>query len=259
MNSKVPSTPLTKADPKLTRAQRQALRQSQRFKVIRDLQRDAKAGDKKVWARLSDSTQKHHQYWKTLIRDRVKRGQEPRCCYCKRWLLNNAYASPIEHVLPSSKYPSHALRLRNLALACHDCNYLKADDDWSEALGSHPSSKELGFFHPSYHAYDSHIQYVHYETNELEYISFHGLTTQGRHLCTNLLSAVVGKKRLEESFPGLQLWTQATGSLDSGSQSAPDRPELHVFGRMLSQAVADQLDDGAKISALWVCGNSGTP
>ena len=252
MNAKVPSPPLAKVGPKLTRAQKQAIRQQQRFKVIRDLQRDAKAGDKTVWTRLSDSTVQHHQYWKTLIRDYVKRIQEPRCCYCKRWLLNNAYASPIEHVLPSSVYPKHALRLQNLALACHDCNHLKSDDDWNKFTGPHSSSDGLGFFHPRYHAYDEHIEYYHYETNDVEYISFHGLTTQGQHLCRKLLSAVVGKKRLEESFPGLQLWMQATRRLDTGSQAAPNRPELDAFGRMLSQAVSDQLDDGSKISGLWI-------
>ena len=249
MNANVPSLP--KDEPKLTPAQKKAIKQRHRFKVLRDLHRDAKEGDKTVWPRLGNSNE-IHKYWKSLIRNRLKKKQEPRCCYCKRWLLHNAYASPIEHVLPRSIYPQHALRLKNLALACHDCNHLKDADDWNELAEPYPTGPDIGFFHPNIHSYEEHINYLHYETNDLEYISFHGLTPQGRHLCTQLLRDVVGKKRLEGSFPGLQRWVKATRSLDTGSPSAPERPELDVFGRMLSRSVADQLDDGAKISAMWI-------
>lgn len=246
MSANVPLPP--KNEPKLTPAQKQR----QRFKVIRDLHRDAKAGDKTVWSRLGDAD-KVHVYWKGLMRDHLKKKQEPRCCYCKRWLLNYAYASPIEHVLPRSIYPEHALRLKNLALACYDCNHLKDADDWGKVVGPFQTRDAVGFFHPRIHSYEEHIHYLHYETNDLEYISFHGLTPQGRHLCTRLLSDVVGKKRLEGSFPGLQLWVKATRSLDNNSsRSSSDRPELDIFGRMLSRTVSDQLDDGAKISAMWI-------
>lgn len=245
------SLPLAPVEPKLSPAEKKLLLQRQRFTAIRDLQRDAKKGNKKVWARLSDTTA-HHKHWKTLIRDYVKRVQDPRCCYCKRWLLNNAYASPIEHVLPSSLYPAHVLRLKNLAMACHDCNHLKGNQDWNTFVGPHPPGEWLVFFHPRYHAYQDHIDYFHYETNDLEYLSYHGLTKQGRHLCQSLLSNVVGKKRLEGSFPGLQKWIRATESLDKHVHVGPERPELEMFGRMLSQSITEQLDDGAKISAMWV-------
>ncbi|MDH0645732.1 hypothetical protein N5D48_01965 [Pseudomonas sp. GD03858] len=252
MNAKAPPAPTVKFGPYLTRAQRQTLQQRQRFRAMRNLQRDAKAGDTKVWKRLSNDPLPHHKYWKELIRDRLKDEQEPRCCYCKRWLLAYAHATPIEHVLPSSRYPARALRLRNLALACHDCNYLKGDSDWNEHAGPYRSCDGLGFFHPRYHAYDEHIQYIHYETNDLEYIAYQGLTTQGRHLCRALLSDVVGKKRLVEYFPGLRSWTQAASSFAATPQGASERPQLDSFARLLSQTVTDQLADGAKISAMWV-------
>lgn len=225
-----------------------------RLTLLRELRDAAKAGDEEVWSRLGDTKNVRSKDLKALLRKRLKARQEPRCCYCKRWLLNNAHASPIEHVLPRRFYPQFALRVRNLAIACNDCNALKTDDDWGQFAGPHldyPSPTVMGFFHPRYHPYDEHIRYLRMETNRQEFVTYHGLTPQGRHLCAELLSKVVGKQNLRRSYPQLTGWLCTLDELDAEPQSPP-RPALQAFRDAMDKAIAERLNDGDKSSALWV-------
>jgi len=156
------STPSTAPPVKLSRKEARAITRREQLRLLRELQKDAQAGDKTVWDRLGDIKNIKHAALKKRLRDRLKFRQGPRCCYCKRWLLNSAYASPIEHVLPRAVYPQYAVSARNLVIACYDCNDLKKKDDWGGYAGSHkryPGAKTTThFFHPRYHSFDDHVR-----------------------------------------------------------------------------------------------------
>lgn len=238
------------SNPKSSRTQKRR----ELLTLLRELQRAAKAGDAEVWSRLGDTQNSSSKNLKSTLRRSLKIRQEPRCCYCKRWLLNNAHASPIEHVLPRRYYPQFALRARNLALACNDCNALKADDDWGryvEPNTDYPLPQSMTFFHPRYHPYDHHIRYLRIETNRQEFITYQGLSPQGRHLCTELLSRVVGKQNLRKSYPKLGSWLRTLDELYEDAESPP-RPALHKFRDAMEKVVTDRLDDSDKSSALWI-------
>lgn len=249
MTSKVAESTVLKP----TKAEKRLYRRDDRRKLLRELRSAAKKGDEAVWGRLSDPENACSKELKTMLRTSLKTRQEPRCCYCKRWLLNIAHASPIEHVLPRKYYPQFALRARNLAIACYDCNSLKSDDDWGSFVGPHngyPSPMLMGFFHPRYHSYDEHIRYMRIETNQQEFVTYHGLTPQGRHLCAELLSKVVGKQSLKRSYPQLSSWVRALDELGA-DQESPHRPALQVFRDAIDKTIAERLSDGDKSSAFW--------
>lgn len=226
--------------------------------LLRELRGAAKRGDETVWSRLGDVNNAVSKELKATLRKSLKSRQEPRCCYCKRWLINNAHASPIEHVLPRKVYPQFALRARNLAIACNDCNALKTDDDWGQFAEPHllyPTPTHMSFFHPRYHPYDEHIRYLRVETNQQEFVTYHGLTPQGRHLCAELLSKVVGKQNLRRSYPQLSGWVRTLDELDAEQQS-PHRPALQSFREAMDKAIAERLNDSDKSSALWTAPNA---
>lgn len=222
--------------------------------LLHKLRSAAKAGDKSVWGDLGDVTHTDHKVIKKQLRLAIKNRQEPRCCYCKRWLLNHASAAPIEHVLSRDTYPQFALQPRNLAIACVDCNSVKGKADWGKFSGPYeryPTPETMDFFHPRYHRYDEHIRFIRMETNRQEVVSYHGLTPQGQHLCTQLLSAVVGKRSLKRSYPALAGWQRTMDDLD-GQGDSTDRPELQAFRHAMEITIVERLNDGAKASALWV-------
>ena len=239
---------------KLSQAEKRLSLRHDRLTLLRELRIAAKDGDVNVWNRLGDTKNARSKDLKALLRKSLKTRQEPRCCYCKRWLLNNAHASPIEHVLPRKHYPKFALRARNLAIACNECNTLKSDADWWRFTGSapgYPSPNAMKFFHPRYHLYDAHIRYLRMETNRQEFVTYHGLTPQGQHLCTELLSRVVGKRSLKRSYPQLAGWLHTLEEFDTEPQST-SRPALQAFRDAMDKAIAERLNDGDNVCALWV-------
>ncbi|SDB35425.1 HNH endonuclease [Pseudomonas sp. NFACC13-1] len=241
-------------DLKPSRAEKRLSLRQDRLTLLRELRIAAKGGDIDVWTRLGDTKNAPSKDLKAQLRKSLKARQEPRCCYCKRWLLNNAHASPIEHILPRKHYPEFALRARNLAIACNDCNSLKSDADWGNFTGSpkvYPSPATMHFFHPRYHFYDEHIRYLRMETNRQEFVTYHGLTPQGQHLCTKLLSRVVGKINLKKSYPQLAGWLRTLEEFDTEPQST-SRPALQAFRDAMDKAIAERLDDGDNVSALWI-------
>ncbi|VVP54401.1 hypothetical protein PS896_05584 [Pseudomonas fluorescens] len=225
----------------------------ERLSLLRELRQATKAHETDVWERLSDIKNTRSKELKAMLRKSLKARQGPRCCYCKRWLLNSAHASPIEHILPRHYYPQFALRARNLAIACNDCNALKTDDDWG-SFGPHlsyPSPSAMIFFHPRYHSYDEHVRYLRIETNRQELVTYQGLTPQGRHLCSELLSKVVGKQNLRRNYPQLTHWLQTIDEFDTEHQSQP-RPALEVFREAMDKILAERLHDSDKASAFWL-------
>ncbi|NJJ56759.1 HNH endonuclease [Pseudomonas sp. B14(2022)] len=231
-----------------------ALLYSEQRKFLHALRKGAKAFDKSIWGKLGDPAKADCAALKKRLRLALKSRQEPRCCYCKRWLLNHASAAPIEHVLSRDTYPQFALHPRNLAIACVDCNSVKGKADWGKFPGTpalYPTADVMTFFHPRHHRYDEHIRFIRMETNRQEFVSYHGLTPQGQHLCTQLLSAVVGKRSLKRSYPALAGWQRTIDDLDAQGDST-DRPELQAFRHAMEITIAERLNDGGKASALWV-------
>lgn len=148
-----------------------------------EIREDSVVGSKKICKgkAIIDSLRKH------LVE--LQRG---RCCYCRRVLDGIAYARQIDHVLPKNVYPQYAFVYRNLAVACFNCNHLKGVVNWSMwPLGR---KKYIGkkdcveFFHPRFHDYDSHVRYLHLETNGASICVYAGITPQGMALCANLLN-----------------------------------------------------------------------
>ncbi len=128
------------------------------------------------------------------LRKHLVRLQGNRCCYCRRWLPNIAYARPIEHVLPRSVFPQFSIRYENLAVACYDCNKQKTADNWSPfkpPIRKYPGPKDCTeFFHPRFHRFDSHVRYTRIETNDTALTIYLGRTVQGRHLCSTHLKHI---------------------------------------------------------------------
>lgn len=232
-------------------SKQQSLRR-QRLDLLLELRKLARQGSQAVWGKLGNPNDKAHAGLKKVLRQALKERQEPRCCYCKRWLLNQAAAAPIEHVLPRSAYPAFALRVRNLAIVCVDCNSLKAKSDWGNFPEPHlryPRCEELTFFHPRLHDYDEHVRFARMETNHFDYIIYKGLTPQGRHLCTELLNRVVSKQSLKRGYPRLANWQRILDEVDV-HQIPEARPALAAFRKTMEQAIGDRLED-VHACALW--------
>ena len=224
----------------------------ERAQLFLELKQAVRKSDYTVWTRLG-GTGKAAAYLKKILRKLLRRRYGPRCCYCKRWLLNNANAAPIEHVLPRSGYARFSLHRLNLAIACVDCNSIKSDRDWGQFVGPHwryPVEAALTFFHPRLHEYDKHIRFMRVETNCYEFVAYQGLTPQGRHLCTELLSKVVGKKNLTKNYPQLSGWLRTVEKRDAELESQ-ESPAFEKFRGSMERMLAERLDDSSKIVVLW--------
>ncbi|WP_082071291.1 HNH endonuclease [Pseudomonas tussilaginis] len=140
---------------------------------------------------------------KSAFRDHLAPEQQFRCCYCRRLLLNHGTAKPIDHILPKETYPQFSLYYWNLAICCTDCNRKKGRTVWG-ALDSgvlhYPKPTDASnFYHPRFHIYDLHVRFFRIETNGLALSIYKGLTPQGEHLCSQLLSAVSAKEALHST------------------------------------------------------------
>lgn len=223
------------------------------MQVIRTFRKEAQARDKTVWGRLStyqdpDIPGLNGAKIKRALRLFLIDRQGARCCYCRRWLMNNAYASPIEHILPRSTYPQFAVQFWNMALSCYHCNELKKKDVWGafdEQMPHYPQPPAiLNFFHPRYHRYDEHVRFFRVESNYGYFSSFTGITVQGQHLCARLLCKIAGKESLCHSTPAVADFLAMVESFQRESES-PQHLELDSFRAKLEQALLERLNDGA--------------
>lgn len=137
---------------------------------------------------------------KAALRDQLVKLQSNRCCYCRRWLVNTAYARPIEHILPRSQFRRYSLHFWNLAVACTDCNALKSDKVFGTVNPKRHSYPTLNgtedWYHPRFHEYDQHIRFVRLESNGITVVVFLGITKQGKTLCRSLLRHIAAKEML---------------------------------------------------------------
>lgn len=141
------------------------------------------------------------------LREHLTSLQDNRCCYCRKWLYNIAYASPIEHILARKHYPQFSLEYTNFAVVCFDCNQIKSAADW-ECLDKdkeeYPKPEAfIKSFHPTYHRYDGHINFIRFETNQVAYTAYIGKTEQGKKLCIDLLSIVSEREVLRSKNPNI--------------------------------------------------------
>jgi uncharacterized protein (TIGR02646 family) len=137
---------------------------------------------------------------KAALRDQLVQLQSNRCCYCRRWLVNTAYARPIEHVLPQAHFRQFSFHFWNLAVACTDCNSHKSDTVWGgvdPARRKYPNYASIDkWFHPRFHTYNQHVRFVRIESNGAIVVLFRGVTEQGRSLCKTLLCHIAAKEML---------------------------------------------------------------
>ncbi|MGY2376512.1 HNH endonuclease [Pseudomonas sp. SDO524_S393] len=236
--------------------EKQKLRASA-LQVIRTFRKQAQTRDNTVWARFSAyvhpvTSEVSGVKIKRALRLFLTRRQEHRCCYCRRWLMNNAYASPIEHILPKSTYPQFALQFWNLALSCYHCNELKKKDDWGRFAAHHPHYPQPAaaahFFHPRYHDYNEHVRFFRIESNHGYLSAFNGITDQGRHLCTHLLCKIAGKESLCQSTPAVAEFLAVMEAFQ-GSPEEPPRTALEAFRAELDNAIMARLDDAGATAA----------
>lgn len=173
-------------------------------KLVRQFFRETQKG-KDGWALLDALDKKNGDLvsgaeLKGALRDVLVKQQANRCCYCRRWLVNTAYARPIEHVLPRAEFRQFSLHFWNLAIACTDCNSQKSDDVWGAVDRKRRTYPRIGsisdWYHPRFHEYDEHVRFVRLESNGVTVVVFRGVTAQGKALCGSLLRHIAAKEML---------------------------------------------------------------
>ncbi|GER20087.1 HNH endonuclease [Variovorax boronicumulans] len=122
--------------------------------------------------RLEGSIASHGYDWnhssfkwlKVTLKNRLRKRQQDRCCYCRRALLFNKGLVEIEHILDKGrgKYERFTFELRNLALSCKDCNNAKGTKSVLAGALSNvdPYPENASAFlwvHPHIHQYSEHI------------------------------------------------------------------------------------------------------
>jgi uncharacterized protein (TIGR02646 family) len=97
------------------------------------------------------------------IRTVLLEAQSERCSFCRRPLREGA--ADIEHFLDKARFSRWTFTLKNLSIACGDCNRLKnlrRGKGWARDPGKarwcFPRSSTLyQFVHPCFHSYSLHI------------------------------------------------------------------------------------------------------
>lgn len=173
-------------------------------------------GNKDVWEKLYDlnipkkgvTPKIEGMEILSKLRDYLAKKQKYRCCYCQRYLYNIAYARPIEHILPRSDFPRFSLVMKNLAVACYDCNLKKSNTVWWRAInpaGAYPVESQLiSAFHCNHHSYNDHISWMSYATNDFAFRAYGGITAAGKKLCIDLLHDVSKAEILLSRNDGLR-------------------------------------------------------
>jgi len=182
---------------------------------------------------------------KGALRDQLVKQQENRCCYCRRWLVNTAYARPVEHILPRASYPQFSLHFWNLAVACTDCNALKSDKVWGRIdlnRLNYPLPHNIDdWFHPRFHDYDQHIRYVRLESNETTVIVYRPKSEQGKALCNSLLRHIAAKEMLIANNPTLSSFVASVNECGDRFDGAKAQ-KLREFQDELNASVARMID-----------------
>jgi len=219
-------------------------------KLVHTLFRQSRKGKVDGWLLLEALPAKKGDFatasqLKGALRDQLVKQQGNRCCYCRRWLVNTAYARPVEHILPRASYPQFSLHFWNLAVACTDCNALKSDKVWGlidPIRLNYPLPQHIGdWFHPRFHDYDQHIRYVRLESNETTVIVYRPITAQGKAVCNSLLRHIAAKEMLIANNPTLSSFVASVNECGDRFDGAKAQ-KLREFQDELNASVARMID-----------------
>jgi len=175
------------------------------------------------------------------LRKHLAEIQKGRCCYCRRWLQGIAHARPIEHVLSQKDYRQYTFIYQNLALACYNCNDIKKAKNWTSipvGLKAYPKAEDFAnFFHPRFHDYDSHVKFLHVQTNGTSVSVYVGITDQGRHLCLNLLKECAKRELVLAANDRLGNAIETLQGFAGDSHLMPVK--FHEFFNLLNSRIQD--------------------
>jgi 5-methylcytosine-specific restriction endonuclease McrA len=179
----------------------------------------------------------------SALRDHLAGLQSQRCCYCAQPLLKGGYARPIEHVLSRTDYPRFSLHFWNLAVACERCNRIKRDkygSQFPKDVEDYPEVSEFTEqYHPRFHQYNQHIDFVTLGTNTFRYSLYVGRTDQGRNLVTSVLILAAHEEALESNDPLIaESMTKIRTCLEAQDDRALDK--IAEFNRLLMDSIATQ-------------------
>ncbi|HBN9565026.1 hypothetical protein [Pseudomonas aeruginosa] len=124
---------------------------------------------------------------KTLVKDQLKSRISGRCAYCKRVMGQHGMSWHIEHIKGKTLNPQFIFDMENLTFACIDCNYVK-----SSSVDRPNLSHEIINPNAKAFQYSKHIKFIHIATENLHYLRYTPISTEGTATYTKL-----GFKRLE--------------------------------------------------------------
>lgn len=110
-------------------------------------------------------THSNFDWLKTNLNERLRKRQKDRCCYCRRPLRHDRGLVELDHIIDKgaqSGIPRFTFEVKNLALACKDCNNNKGTKSVvstpiqsNSPLPVRPSA--YTWVHPHIHKYSEHI------------------------------------------------------------------------------------------------------
>jgi len=217
-------------------------------KALFNLWRLSRRENRDVWGDLADlkntlsNTKVDDRAVKAAFRAYLSAAQNGRCCYCRQWLVNTAYARPIDHIIPRDTFPQFSLYFWNLAVACADCNGVKTNSQWQSDMVVNatypPPDTFVKMFHPRFHEYSNHVRYVSVEMNGSSVSIYKGITEQGNQLCVDLLEKVAAKRaflsgnhNMRKSISTVEGYREALDNVE--------HPMLESFIRSLDISIAD--------------------
>jgi uncharacterized protein (TIGR02646 family) len=144
----------------------------------------------------------------SALRDHLAGLQGKRCCYCFQVLQTSGHARHIDHVLPKSTYRRFSFHFWNLVVACERCNRIKKDvghQPIATDVTEYPESTAFTHqFHPRFHPYKKHIDFVSAGTPDYQFFAFSGLTDQGKQLYADILKEACEEMNRESSDPTMK-------------------------------------------------------
>lgn len=106
------------------------------------------------------------QWFKDILKERLRARQKDRCCYCRRLLRYDKGVVEIEHIVDKGsskgKYKRFTFEIKNLALSCKDCNNAKGVKNVLASpltkTAPYPTrAADYVWVHPHFHKYSEHI------------------------------------------------------------------------------------------------------
>jgi 5-methylcytosine-specific restriction endonuclease McrA len=110
------------------------------------------------------------------IRTALEHSTSRRCSYCKRAMGNYGYSWQIEHIKCKDKHPGLAFDLKNLTLACIDCNSAKGKtvDRSNPYVYNIIDPNSNGF------KYGRHLRFFNLATEDVCFLKYRCLSPEGR-------------------------------------------------------------------------------